>query len=504
MIYMMIGVQGSGKSTYSKALASKLNCEIISTDGVRKANPGIDPNLVWTIVYDKVAEAIKNNQDAIYDATNVTTKVRERFFDNIHKRGINEFDITAIVMDTPYEECYARVQKRNNDPNELFLPLDAIASYSKTFMFPYINEGFKEIRIIRNQEVSEIIKRKINLKNDYSSIAHPIILKELEKRMKNSYNGYGEDDETDACKKIILRNINNQNADVHFLFGGTSTNKIMIDHALKGYEAVIACDTGHINVHETGAIEANGRKILTVPNSFGKLLPERIEEIVLKHPDYHMVKPKMVYISNSTEYGTVYTKDELLKIKEVCKKYNLYLFIDGARLYAALNSDKCDYDLPFIALVADAFYIGGTKSGLLFGEALVVINDELKANLKYSIKRNGGMIAKGFIPAIMFKAAFEKDLFAQIAKNENDYAKELETKLKALGVKFLMDASSNQIFPVVSRIEKIILEKYIDFETWNDLGNEIVIRFVTNFMTKEEDINQTIKLFKDIKEGSLC
>ena len=216
-----------------------------------------------------------------------------------------------------------------------------------------------------------------NFASDYLEGAHPQVMEALNKTNFIQTVGYGEDQYCQKAKDKIKAILENENVDIHFLVGGTQTNMIMISSALKDYQAVIAVDSGHINVHETGAVEFTGHKILTKPHQDGKMIPEMIDEIMREHPDEHMVQPKMVYISQTTEYGTYYTLEELKGIYECCQQNNLYLFIDGARLGSALVLKDAP-TLQEMALYSDVFYIGGTKMGALFGECLVIINDELK------------------------------------------------------------------------------------------------------------------------------
>lgn len=332
----------------------------------------------------------------------------------------------------------------------------------------------------------------INLKNDYSAIAHPKVLSRLVELNDLTFVGYGLDEYSKKAQALIKETIQCQNADIHFLAGGTITNKVIISHALKPYEAVISCDSGHINVHETGTIEQSGHKILTVSNELGKIKVADLENVLKSHTDEHMVKPKMVYISNSTEFGTVYKYQELVELSNFCKENNLYLFLDGARLGAALASKECDYKIKDLCNLVDAFYIGGTKNGLTHGEALVIINNELKTEFRYSIKHFGGMIAKGFILGIEFLTLFEDNLFIKIAEEENKHAEHLQKELKKLGIKMLMDSSTNQIFPIFKKdvVEK--LKEEILFETWEEKEEETVIRFVTSFKTTKEDIDNTL------------
>ncbi|MBQ9448326.1 MAG: aminotransferase class I/II-fold pyridoxal phosphate-dependent enzyme [Acholeplasmatales bacterium] len=333
-----------------------------------------------------------------------------------------------------------------------------------------------------------------SFRNDYSSIAHKDILNRLVELSENQYVGYGEDEHTKNAVKLIQQKIGAK-SDVFFLTGGTATNKIFIGAVLKRFEAVISADTGHINVHETGAIEANGNKVLTIKNVNGKITSEGIKDIVNKHPDYHMVKPRMVYISNTTEVGSVYTKKELVEIKKCCDELGLYLYIDGARLASALAAS--DLTLNDYATLCDAFYIGGTKNGAPFGEALVINNKELSKDFLYVIKNMGGMLAKGYVPAISFEVLFEGDLYLQIGKEENDAANYLTDELKKLGVKFYSDSTTNQVFIILKNeiIDELLRD--FDFEIWTTLNdNEKVIRLVTSFTTKKFHINAFLEKIK--------
>ena len=336
----------------------------------------------------------------------------------------------------------------------------------------------------------------INLRNDYCGVCHPKILEALSKKSNQVYVGYGLDEESKVAEAKIKDLIKNENASVYFTVGGTSTNKIVIAHALPSYGCAIACDSGHINVHETGAIEATGHKVITVPNVNGKLTANGIKALVEGHPDFHMVKPGIVYISNSTEYGTVYTKEELISLSNVCKEHNLYFYIDGARLGCALTSKICDYTIAEMAQLCDAFYIGGTKNGLILGEALVVTNESLNNDIRYAIKCHGGMYAKGFVNGIMFNELFSNDLFFNIAKLENDLAELLYNELKKLGVEFLFTQETNQIFPIFKSdvVEKI--QDDISFEVWSKENNKTCIRFVTSFLTTKDDVLKAIEIIK--------
>ena len=337
----------------------------------------------------------------------------------------------------------------------------------------------------------------INLMNDYNVIAHSKIIKDLQKYQTENHVGYGVDSITNEAKNLIKAELDNDSVDIHFLTGGTLTNKIALQHILKPYEAIIAADSAHIYVHETGAIESNGHKIITVPNVDGKVTVDAVHKVLKSHTDCHMVKPKVVYISNSTEYGTIYTKSELFDLSNYCKHHGLYLYLDGARLGAAITSRYSDLSLKDICNYCDIFYIGGTKNGLMFGEALVVKNDSLKENFRYTIKQNGGMLSKGFLLGIQFKSLFTDKLFYDIAKKQNELAEYFDHKLSELFIRHYSKTITNQIFII---LDKEVINKLKDnllFETWEDLGEEEVIRFVTHLSLTKEDIDNAIKIIKE-------
>jgi threonine aldolase len=326
-----------------------------------------------------------------------------------------------------------------------------------------------------------------NFKNDYSKIAHKNILEAMLKYSDESYVGYGLDEHSKNAANLIKKHLN-CDCDIHFLVGGTSANKTVIAHTLKPYEAVISVKTGHICVHETGAIEATGHKIITVDGENGKITPEEIEQVVLTHTDEHMVLPRLVYITQATEIGTLYTKEELINIKNMCDKHNLYLFLDGARLAVAL--DKSDITLEVLAKYTDVFYIGGTKNGALLGEAVVITNDDIKKSFRFSIKQNGGMYAKGFVAGIQFEELFKDELYFKLGHNSNLMAEKLANALTNLGIKLEYECVTNQLFV---RVDNKLYEKLHDivlFELWEDKGESKVIRFVTNYSTKEEEIDE--------------
>lgn len=338
----------------------------------------------------------------------------------------------------------------------------------------------------------------INLRNDYCGVAHKKILEALLKEANNNFVGYGLDEISKEAEEIIKNKIGCQDAKVFFLIGGTITNKIMIGHMLKPYEAVISCDSGHINVHETGAIEQTGHKIIVCDNNNGKLTKEDVLKVVGSHSDEHMVKPKAVYISNPTEFGTVYKKEELQELSKTCKENGLYLYLDGARFACALTSKYNDIDITDYKDLVDAFYIGGTKNGLISGEALVIVNRELQKEFRYSIKHFGGMQSKGFINGIMFRELFKDDLIYEIGKYQNSLAIKLEKGLEELGVNFLMKGETNQLFPIFDNniIER--LKDNIMFEYWERGEEKTVIRFVTHYLLDERDIDNVLSIIKEL------
>ena len=339
----------------------------------------------------------------------------------------------------------------------------------------------------------------ISFKNDYSEGALPEIMEALVKTNLESTVGYGLDEYCVSAAEKIKKRINRADAEVHFLVGGTQANQTCISAFLRSYEAVISVKTAHINVHETGAIEATGHKVIAVEGRDGKVTPQDIRAAVEYHCDEHMVKPKMVYISDSTEIGTIYYKNELEAISACCRELGLYLYLDGARLGSALTAEGNDLTIEDIAALTDAFYIGGTKNGALFGEAVVLLNPELKREFRYSIKQHGGMLAKGRLLGIQFDRLFTDDLFFKAAKHANQMAMKLKNGLAACGVEFMADSVTNQQFPIFTNKEIEALNREFLFE-YNDKidDNRIAIRFCTSWATKDEDVQILIDKVKSL------
>ena len=333
--------------------------------------------------------------------------------------------------------------------------------------------------------------------NDYSEGAHPQILKAMMETNLIQNTGYSLDTHTSHAIALIRDEIKQPDADIHIIAGGTQTNLITISAALRPHQAVISAVTGHINVHETGAIEATGHKVLAMDTPDGKLTPALVMQALDFHTDEHMVQPKMVYISNSTEVGTQYTKTELEALSRLCRQKNLYLFMDGARMGAALTSPVNDLTLADIAALTDVFYIGGTKNGALFGEALVILRDELKPDFRFMIKQKGAMLAKGWLLGIQFEEMFQNRLFFDMASHANAMAGKLRTALTDLGYTFAYDSQTNQLFPVFSneRIEELAKEFTFNIDKKIDETHSC-IRLVTSWATREEGVEEFIQFLK--------
>jgi threonine aldolase len=340
---------------------------------------------------------------------------------------------------------------------------------------------------------------KYSFKNDYSEGAHPSILEALSASNFEQQNGYCDDLYSTEAKNLIRKKIQNPDAEVFFLSGGTQANLIAIAAMLRPFESVIAAATGHINVHETGAIEATGHKINTIVSPDGKISASTLQAIVNEHKDDppHMVQPRMVYISNSTEIGTIYRKSELEELSAVCKANNLYLYMDGARLGSALTSVENDISLPELSALLDAFYIGGTKNGGLIGEAIVINNPIFIADFPYHLKQRGALLGKGRIFGIQFREFFKDNLYFEMADHANKMARKLTDGMKKAGYPFLTDSPTNQIFPILPfHIIDKLSENY-EFYVWKKLDEHTAaIRLVTSWATKEEAVDEFLEDLK--------
>lgn len=343
----------------------------------------------------------------------------------------------------------------------------------------------------------------IQFQCDYNEGAHPAIMQRLCETNMEQTVGYGEDRYCEEARALIRKACEREDIDVHLLVGGTQTNTTVISHTLRPYQGVLTAMSGHINVHETGAIEATGHKVLAIASEDGKLTASQIEEAMQAHlnedgPE-HMVQPGMVYISFPTEVGTVYNCAELQDISTICRKYALPLFVDGARLGYGLCSPESDITLPQLAKLADVFYIGGTKVGALFGEAVVITNEALKRDFRYSIKRHGGMLAKGRLLGIQFSTLFTENLYLNIAQHAIDEAMRIKAALKSKGITFLMDSPTNQQFPIFSNSELEVLSKEFLFSIWQRIDEEhTAVRICTSWATKSENVDRLIRAIEQL------
>lgn len=338
-----------------------------------------------------------------------------------------------------------------------------------------------------------------SFRNDYSEGAHPNIIRSLTENNFSQQDGYLEDDFCQKARELIYQKLRSNNPDIHFLTGGTQTNLTSMSAFLRPYEAIIAAKSAHICTHETGAIEKTGHRVLEIDTNNGKITKEQIKPILDMHNMEHMVLPRLVFISNATEVGTIYTKNELEVLSSFCREHNLYLYIDGARLGVSLASDK-DISLADYARFCDAFYFGGTKNGALIGEALIICNENLKENFRYNLKQNGALLAKSRLLGIQFMELFKDDLYLKLAENSITQAKILTKGIKEAGFNFFVESPTNQIFPIFPKelIPKL-LEKFAFYEWEPYSKTETVVRLVTSWATKQEEVERFLNYLNEIK-----
>ncbi len=334
---------------------------------------------------------------------------------------------------------------------------------------------------------------------DYGEGAHPEILKRLVETNMEHLPGYGVDPYCESAKNKIKEACGCPEAEIYFLVGGTQTNATVIHGILRNYEGVVAVETGHINVHEAGAIEHSGHKVLTIPQHNGKMdsaeLKKFLEEFYGDESREHMVFPGMVYISHPTEYGTLYTKEELRNLSEVCKTFQIPLYMDGARLGYGLMSEESDVTLKDIAQCCDAFYIGGTKVGALCGEAVVFTENNAPKNFMTTVKQQGALLAKGRVLGIQFDTLFTDELYMKISRHGIEMAKLLKEGLRDKNYQFYLESPTNQQFIVLQNEKMKKLEKQVDFTVWEKYDeNHTVVRFATSWATKKEDIEKLMEL----------
>ena len=330
--------------------------------------------------------------------------------------------------------------------------------------------------------------------SDYCEGCHERILRRLTETNMEQTAGYGMDEHCARAAELIKRACQAPQADVHFLVGGTQANLTVIDAALRPHHGIIAAESAHIQTHETGAVEATGHKILTLPTADGKITAPQVDVLCQAHREdenrEHTSKPKLVYISNPTELGTLYSKAELAALSEVCRKNGLYLFLDGARLGYGLATPGNDLTLPDIAELCDVFYIGGTKVGALFGEAVVILNPALKEDFRYMIKQHGGMLAKGRLLGIQFETLFEDGLYHQIAAHAMVLAEQMRAAIREAGFGFYVESPTNQLFPVLpdALLEKLSESYAYTYQCRVDEGRS-AIRLCTSWATKQEHVD---------------
>lgn len=343
--------------------------------------------------------------------------------------------------------------------------------------------------------------------NDYNEICHPNILSRMTEYASMQMPGYGEDLYCAQAADKIRQLCGREDVAVHFLVGGTQTNMTVIAAALRPHQAVIGAESAHIHVHETGAVEATGHKVIALPSRDGKLTAEQVAAVIREHRSSadmeHMAQPKMVYISNSTELGTHYSLAELESLSAVCKELGLYLFMDGARLGYALTAQENDVTMEDLARLCDVFYIGGTKVGAMFGEAVVITNPVLGEDFRYLIKQCGGMLAKGWLLGIQFLTLLEEDLYFHIAAHANIQADRIRSTLEALGYSFLVPGRTNQVFPILPDVLLDVLKEEFTFSEMHRVDEaHRAVRFCTSWATKAEDVDALCETLRRLsKQG---
>ncbi len=330
--------------------------------------------------------------------------------------------------------------------------------------------------------------------NDYNEACHSAVMEHMLKNQHLQMDGYGMDECCRSAADKIRKLCKNDDLSVHFLVGGTQTNLTVIDAALRPHQAAVGPVSAHINVHETGAVEATGHKVIGLPSDDGKITAQQIETLVVEHRNdasfEHIAQPKLVYISDSTELGTIYSLKELEDISAVCRKYGLYLFVDGARLGYAMAAKDNDVTLADLARLADVFYIGGTKVGAMFGEAVVISNPAIAEDFRYLIKQHGAMLAKGWLLGLQFDALMTDDLYFKIARHADSLADQIRQTLADLGYKLYVPGTTNQIFPV---LPDALLEELGKSFTFSEQARvderHRAIRFCTSWATKQESVD---------------
>ncbi len=334
----------------------------------------------------------------------------------------------------------------------------------------------------------------ISFNCDYSEGAHPLILERLAATNFDQEPGYGFDSHSEHARELIRQATACPEADVTLLVGGTQTNAVIIDAMLQHCEAVIAADTGHIAVHEAGAIEHSGHKVITIPHHDGKMLADDLNDYLTRFygdPTWpHMAQPGMVYLSFPTEYGTIYSRAELEALYAVCRRHDMPLMIDGARLGYGLASDACDMTLPDLARLCDVFYIGGTKVGALCGEAVVFPRGNAPKHFFSIVKQHGALMAKGRLLGVQFETLFTDGLYMRLSRHAIEMANELKSLFKGCGIPMFIDSPTNQQFPILTPAQMQALEGKVSYEVWSRLDDgRVVTRFASSWATPREHID---------------
>ena len=334
----------------------------------------------------------------------------------------------------------------------------------------------------------------IYFNSDYLEGAHPSIMVKMAETNMVQTVGYGEDEYCEAAREKIKVACQAPEADVHFLVGGTQTNTTVIAAILRPWQGVISAVSGHINCHETGAIEYTGHKVITLPTDNGKITAQQVADYVEWHKNdestEHIVQPGMVYISHPTEAGTLYSKAELTELYDTCRRYGLPLYIDGARLGYGLAAEESDMTLPEFARLCDVFYIGGTKVGALFGEAVVIMNESLKKDFRFIMKQRGGRLAKGRLLGIQFDALFTDDLYFKISRHAIEMAHQIRDIFVSAGYPLLFDSPTNQQYPIMPDAELAEIGKSFGYEYWERVDEtHSGVRFCASWATTQENVD---------------
>ena len=343
----------------------------------------------------------------------------------------------------------------------------------------------------------------IRFNNDYNCGAHPQILQALMDTNTESYGGYGIDPWCEKAEAEIKKYLDCPEAKVHFMIGGTQVNYTVISALLRPHQSVISAATGHINVHETGAVEATGHKVLPQPSDDGQITAKQVRDAVISHRNdssfEHIVQPKLVYISNPTELGTIYKLAELEELAAVCREYGLYLFLDGARLGYGLAAADNDVTMKDLTRLCDAFYIGGTKVGAMFGEAVVIPNCVVAEDFRYLMKQRGAMLAKGWLLGVQYEALMENDLYFEISAHADRLADQIRGTLNGLGYKYITETTTNQIFPVLpDRVLEALAKDFTFAEMGRIDADHRAVRFCTSWATKPENVDALCDALKKI------